>query len=76
MPLDIACDSRGDVYVTDYGNHRVQVFTPSGQFKHSFNMTESQDKPSGITIDSMDTVYVSSGRDGSISMFNTEMTVH
>ena len=50
----------------------MQVFTPSGQFIDSFNMTESQDKPSGITIDSMDTVYVSSGIDGSVSIFNTE----
>ncbi|HEY5193272.1 MAG TPA: hypothetical protein VIJ39_05305 [Solirubrobacteraceae bacterium] len=31
-PWGIAVDPSGDVYVMDYGNHRVQKFTSSGQF--------------------------------------------
>lgn len=31
MPADVACDSKGRVYVADCGNNRVQVFLPDGK---------------------------------------------
>ena len=31
-PLWVACDSQGRVYVADYMNDRIQVFTPDGQY--------------------------------------------
>ena len=30
-PTGVACDAKGRVYVADYGNDRVQVFTPDGK---------------------------------------------
>ncbi|MFO7900166.1 MAG: hypothetical protein R6V58_14045, partial [Planctomycetota bacterium] len=30
-PTDVACDSRGRVYVTDMVNHRIKVFSPAGK---------------------------------------------
>ncbi|XP_019853113.1 PREDICTED: uncharacterized protein LOC109582685 [Amphimedon queenslandica] len=35
-PYDIAIDSQGIVYVTDYGNHRIQKFFPDGKFVGQF----------------------------------------
>ena len=35
-------------------------------------MPESLEQLAGITIDSNNTVYVSSGKDGSVSVFNTQ----
>jgi len=32
MPLDIALDSEGNLYVLDTGNHRIQKFSPDGDF--------------------------------------------
>lgn len=32
MPSDIAFDSQGNIYVLDSGNHRIQKFSPDGQF--------------------------------------------
>ena len=32
MPTDIALDSQGNIYILDSGNHRVQKFTPGGQY--------------------------------------------
>jgi hypothetical protein len=31
-PACVAVDSQGDVYVTDWGNKRVQIYEPNGQF--------------------------------------------
>ena len=35
-PRSIACDSTGNVYVTDGGNDRIQVFTAGGKFLRMF----------------------------------------
>jgi len=32
MPQDIALDSEGNLYVLDTGNHRIQKFSPKGEF--------------------------------------------
>ena len=73
-PLDIACDSHDRVYVADCKNNRVQVFTQvsDGRIIHKFNMPKSPEQPAGIAIDLKDTVYIRSGKDGSVSVFNTE----
>ena len=31
-PTGVAVDSEGDVYVTDWGNHRVQIYGSDGRF--------------------------------------------
>ena len=31
-PSGVAVDSDGDVYVTDWGNHRVQIYAADGQY--------------------------------------------
>ena len=31
LPSDVAVDLDGDIYVTDWGNHRVQMFNAAGQ---------------------------------------------
>lgn len=49
-------------------NNHMQIFTPDGHFIRSLNMPESLEQPAGIAIDSMDTLYVSSGKDGSVSV--------
>ena len=36
-PSDIAIDNEGNIYVTDYGNHRVQKFKPNPEFKINKN---------------------------------------
>ena len=50
------------MYVTDYYNHRVQLFSDDGQFISSFGSKWSQHGqlffPTSICVDSTNTVYV------------------
>lgn len=47
-PNGIAFSNEGDVFVSDMSNHRVQVFTPQGEFKYLIYTSGS---PLGIAID-------------------------
>ena len=38
-PSNVAFDSTGNVYVTDTGNHCIQVFTSEGRFMRKFELT-------------------------------------
>ena len=63
---DVAVDNEGFVYVADY--HRIQKFTPEGQFVCSFGTEGSQ--PSGITVDDCGMLYVISCDNDNVSVFS------
>ena len=69
-PFDIAFDGTGNVYVTDYNNHRIQTFTPDGQFLQTFGTGQLQ-SPSSIAIHG-DMVYVGDGYHHRVSVFSCE----
>ncbi len=74
-PWNIACDSTGNVYVTDTGNHRIQVFTEEGKYLRKFGSQGSENGelswPDGIAVhDGM--VFVSEYRNYRISIFTCE----
>lgn len=72
----IACDSDGNVYVSDYNNHCIQVFTADGKFLRMFGgRGEGKGElrePYGITIDSEDKVYISDWKNHCISIYTPE----
>ena len=55
--LDVAFDSKGQMYVADNGNNRIHVFSAEGQYCHTFGMNILQG-PYGVTIDMTGRVYV------------------
>ena len=55
MPHCLAMDLRGRLYVGDRGNNRIQVFTQDGEYLGQFTQFG---RPSGITIDRNDVLYV------------------
>ena len=71
----IACDSTGNVYVTDLGNTRIQVFTPEGELLRMFGKCGCGEGelycPDGIAIDSNDLIYVSENGNQRISVFTS-----
>jgi hypothetical protein len=58
----MATDASGDVYVTDYGNNRVQEFSPAGTFLRQFGspgLGNGQfSGPTGIALDGSGDVWV------------------
>jgi len=60
-PFGIAVDSSDNVYVTDTGNNRIQMFASDGAFIRSWGSLGSADgqfnSPCGIEVDSSDSVY-------------------
>jgi hypothetical protein len=58
----LAGDPAGCVYVCEFGNHRVQKFTPSGEFLGLFGRNGRRegelDQPWGIARDSEERMYV------------------
>ena len=55
VPHTLAFDSRGRLFVGDRANNRIQIFTQDGEFLEEWKQFS---RPSGIYIDSRDTIYV------------------
>ena len=76
FPVEVAFDSHSKVYVADYHNCRIQVFTTSGHFVFSFSRKRSLLdiwRPMGIAIDHMNkTVYVSANYGTEVSLFDSQ----
>ncbi|MEC9280731.1 MAG: 6-bladed beta-propeller, partial [Chloroflexota bacterium] len=62
-PQGLAIDSECNVYVSEYGNDRIQVFDPQGRFLRKWGSEGNGDgefsQPQGLAIDSEGDVYVS-----------------
>ena len=64
-PHALAFDSKGRLFVADRANNRIQIFDQDGKFLDQWTQFS---RPSGVFIDSHDTLYVadseSTGNDG------------
>jgi len=75
-PEDIALDSKGNLYILDSGNHRIQKFSPQGSFISSFGQIGQGpgdfNNPTSIEIDPYDTIYVADPRNHRICIFSSD----
>ena len=57
----MAVDGNGNVYVVDDGNHRIQVFTSSGDFITQWGSLGTGDGqfqlPNGVALDATGNIY-------------------
>ena len=60
LPINVAADKKGTLYVANNGNSSVTVY-PFGQTSPSLTLTDQVVYPNGIAVDSKGTVYVTSG---------------
>lgn len=72
-PLGITVDSKGDIWVADAGNDRVQEFSGSGVYLRQFGSEGSGDgqlrEPTGVAI-SEGSVYVADHRNHRVQQFS------
>ncbi len=70
IPSAVAADGAGNVYVTDFENHRIRKITPSGVvttlagdgtegFADGTGTAAKFNRPSGITVDASGNLYIS-----------------
>ena len=71
-PSDIVIDSKGNGYVADLYNHRIQVFKANGVYLKEFGKDSGLEEPVSITIDSHDVVYVGEDSNNCLSIFYTD----
>lgn len=76
FPTNAAIDSKGNLYVVDTGNSRVQVFDKNGAYVKSFGKTGDLPgalaRPKGIAVDSEDHLYVVDAAFQNVQVFNAE----
>ncbi len=76
LPLMIETDAKGNFYVVDSGNFRVQQFDPDGKFISSFGSVGVRyghfSRPKGITVDNEGMIYVVDTSFGNFQIFNNE----
>jgi DNA-binding beta-propeller fold protein YncE len=59
---------RGELFVLDAGNTRIQVLDPAGQFRRAINLTYA-DNHTGLAVDDQDSIYVSNPGLNQIEVF-------
>ena len=74
-PYGVAVGTNGYVYVSDGNNHRIQMFTNSGEFKAKWGSSGVDDgqfnNPSGIATDPDGNVYVADSGNNRIQKFSS-----
>lgn len=75
-PTHAAVDPGGGIYVSDTLNFRVQMFTETGKYVHSFGVlgdsVGSFDKIKGIAVDSGGHIYVADSAQDMVKIYNKE----
>jgi len=76
QPRALAVNGKGMIYVADFDNHRIQVFSPQLEFVKSWgqpgDLPSQFKQPCGIAIDGTDTVYVADTWNQRVQVFNAE----
>ena len=57
-PSGITIDTQGHVWVSDWSNDRIQEFTESGTFIHTFTLSGVIGHPAGIAVDAHNHIWV------------------
>lgn len=73
-PTNVALDSKGNVYVTDTANFRVQKFDPKGKYLASFGSAGDTlgtfTRPKGVAVDPKGNIYVVDAAFENVQLFD------
>jgi sugar lactone lactonase YvrE len=80
VPSDIAVDGRGNIYVLDSGNHRIQKFSPDGKYLATFGRQGQGPAefyfPESLEVDPKGYLYVSDPNNQRIVVLTPEGKDH
>lgn len=71
-PGFVAFDQDDNVYISDTGNHRIMVFSSSGNFINKIESLKKLQYPLGVAIGPDNNVYVASMKSSTISVFSAD----
>ena len=71
-PIDIAVDNTGNVFVTDPGNYRINLYSNDGNFLRTFDSSVGgfRVSPSGIILDENNNLYTADTTNNRIIQYN------
>lgn len=74
-PWSVAVNQQtGNLFITDHGNHRIQIFDKFGVFVSTFGAKGSKDGqfsgPEGIAIDQSGIIFVADSNNHRIQLFD------
>jgi RHS repeat-associated protein len=72
IPEGIAVDSKGNVFVADRGNKRVQEFNSELAWVRNIVQAEEKEGPFDLTVDASNDLWVAYAWDNKIAEFNSE----
>lgn len=74
-PSDVAVAKDGRIFVLDGVNHKIKIFSPTGEYVTSFGQKGSAGGqlryPLGIDIDDKGNVYIADSGNGRVQIFNS-----
>jgi streptogramin lyase len=78
-PTDVAMGPEGDLWIADYGNHRIQHFNPAGEYVGQFGSLGSAagklNNPASIAIDAEGNLWVADKGNSRIQKFSPQGTL-
>ena len=69
LPVGLATDAAGDVYVSDGDQHLIEKFTSTGQFICSFGLPQGLGIIEGLTVGPNGDIYVADGLNSRVVVF-------
>lgn len=76
-PFFVTTDKKGDIYVSDYKNHRIQIFASNGVYKRSVGSEGSENGqfmcPMGLTFNSKGHLIVADQQNNRLQVFDGNM---
>ncbi len=76
FPTYVSVDVKGNVYVSDTVNSRIQMFDPDGKFIQQIGKRGNGwgmfDKPKGVALDSIGNIYVTDSGWSNVQIFNSK----